>query len=92
MARTGGLHIYSLWSISLKHTTEQLIEKEKEKKEKVQVRNPSFICWVWAVVLQVCGRKLHLRKVLMEFDLLFLSLEQQPADLEHQCASRRCLP
>lgn len=29
----------------------------------------------------------------MEFDfLLFLSLEEQPADLEHLCASRRCLP
>lgn len=60
----------------------------KEKRD----RNLSFTCWVSAVVLQVCGRKIHLSRVLMKLDLLlFLSLEERLVDLERPCAPPRCL-
>lgn len=89
VVRTEGFHIFSLWSISPKQTRAQSNIQIKVKRRDGK---SSFTCWVVAVVLQVCGRKIHLSRVLKKFDLLlFLSLEERLGDLERPCAPPRCL-
>lgn len=61
------------------------------KANKQQKQRQKSILHSLTVVPQVCGRKIHLSRVLMKFDLLlFLSLEERLVDLERPCAPPRC--
>lgn len=43
MAETGGLHIYSLWFIALKHTTEHTSHRKINRKERKSARQKSIL-------------------------------------------------
>lgn len=65
---------------------------EQTEGKKRSAENPIGGSQVLAVVLQVRGRKIHLKKVLMEFDFeLFPSLEGWPVSSACPCASPRRL-